>query len=154
MPLSIAAQGQKRIRFTRESFAAMCAKERHFDHNNPLEDTIVLGVRSFPHPIVSLDERRLGMVDLVPYFDGRYIRNDSDWQNSILPKVRAYAIAAARSADHIRLILDTHVSVAFAAGAVLNIKSGKSIEIEQRSGGKKIGPRKTVRRGQIGRFSN
>jgi hypothetical protein len=94
------------------------------------------------------------MVDLVPYFDGRYIRNDSDWQNSILPKVRAYAIAAARSADHIRLILDTHVSVAFAAGAVLNIKSGKSIEIEQRSGGKKIGPRKTVRRGQIGRFSN
>lgn len=78
------------------------------------------------------------MVDLVPHFDGRYIKDQSDWQGSILPKIRSGAIAAARSADHIRLILDTHVSIAFAAGSVLNVKSGKRIEIEQRSGGKKI----------------
>lgn len=41
-------QAQGRITFDRQSFAAMCDKEKLFDENHPLEDTIVLGIRSFP----------------------------------------------------------------------------------------------------------
>jgi hypothetical protein len=131
-------QAQGRKEFDRKSFAAMCDQERLFDKDQPPQDMIVLGIRSFLHSIDSLDERRLEMIDLVPYFDGRYIRNEVDWQNAILPKIKAGAISAGRSADYIRLILDSHASIAFAAGAVLNVKSGKKIEIEQRSGGKRI----------------
>ena len=40
-----------------------------------MRDAIVVGVRSFLHPIDSLDERRLEMIDLVPFFDGRYIKS-------------------------------------------------------------------------------
>jgi hypothetical protein len=36
------------------------------------------------------------------------------------------------------MILDTHVSLAFGVGAILNVKSGKVIEIEQRAGGRHI----------------
>lgn len=131
-------QAQGRIAFTRESFRAMCDKEKLFDYDNPMRDAIVVGIRSFLHPIDSLDERRLQMIDLVPHFDGRYIRSQSDWQDKILPELQAGATAAARAADQLRLILDAHVSIAFAAGAVLNVKSGKRIEIEQRMGGKRV----------------
>jgi hypothetical protein len=131
-------QAQGRIEFTRESFAAMCRKEKLFDRDNPMRDAIVVGVRSFLHPIDSLDERRLEMIDLVPFFDGRYIKSEADWQDQILPRLKAGAVSAARAADQLRLILDAHASIAFAMGAVLNVKSGKEIEIEQRMGGKRI----------------
>ena len=40
---------------------------------------------------------------------------------------------AAKDNQHLRLILDAHITLAFAAGSVLNIKSGRSVEIEQRT---------------------
>lgn len=103
-----------------------------------MRDAIVVGVRSFLHPIDSLDERRLEMIDLMPFFDGRYIKQECDWQDQILPKLKSGAINAARAADQLRLILDAHASIAFAMGAILNVKSGKKIEVEQRTGGKRI----------------
>jgi SMODS-associated and fused to various effectors sensor domain len=131
-------QAQRRTEFDRKGFAEMCEQERLFDRDNPQQDMIVLGIRSFLHSIDSLDERGLELIDLVPQFDGRYIKNDGDWQNVVLPKIKAGAINAARSADYIRLIIDSHASIAFAVGTVLNVKCGKKIEIEQRSGGKRI----------------
>ena len=78
------------------------------------------------------------MLNLVPYFDGRYIRNEADWQDRIFPALREFVLEAARSSDHLRLVLDAHVSLAFAVGAILNVKSGKRIEIEQRTGGRRF----------------
>ena len=53
-------------------------------------------------------------------------------------ELRNFVIDAARGQDELRLVLDTHVSLAFGVGAVLNAKSGKKIEIEQRAGGRQI----------------
>lgn len=36
------------------------------------------------------------------------------------------------------MVLDTHITLAFAAGSVLNIKSGRSIELEQRTNHRQI----------------
>ncbi len=101
-------------------------------------DALVIGVRSFMHPIDALENRCDRMRNLVPYFDGRYIRNPADWQDRILPDLRAFVLEAARSNDHLQLILDVHTSLAFAVGALLNVKSGKRIEIEQRGGGRRF----------------
>jgi hypothetical protein len=49
------------------------------------------------------------------------------------------------------MILDTHVSLAFGVGAILNVKSGKVIEIEQRAAGGISGPRSTSRSIRHGR---
>ena len=103
-----------------------------------VEDVPSLGIRSFMHTIDHLENRCDRMLDLVRYFDERYIRNEADWEGRISPELREFLLGAAKSGDRLRLILDTHISVAFAAGAVLNVKSGRRIEIEQRTGGRRF----------------
>ena len=76
------------------------------------------------------------ILDLVPYFEGRYIREDSHWQKTLFPKLQSFLISNARQNDHLRIIIDAHVSISFSVGAVLNVKSGKRIEIEQRATGR------------------
>jgi hypothetical protein len=56
----------------------------------------------------------------------------------VFPELRQFLIQSARDKDQLRLIFDTHVSLAFGVGAILNVKSGKAIEIEQRAGGRHI----------------
>ena len=38
----------------------------------------------------------------------------------------------------LRLALDAHATLAFAAGSVLNIKSGRHVELEQRTLGQRV----------------
>jgi len=45
---------------------------------------------------------------------------------------------AASDQPRFRIALDAHVTLAFAAGSVLNIKSGRQIELEQRSTGRQV----------------
>lgn len=102
------------------------------------QSALVLGVRTFTHPIDDLVLRANELCDLRTLFDGRSIKNSDDWKFSIAPRLSSFLIENTRRSDFIRLILDTHYSVAIAAGYVLNIKSGKKIEIEQRTGGRHI----------------
>lgn len=94
---------------------------------------LTLGVRSFMHPIDDIEARSDQSVNLVPHFDGRYIRDPAAWKAKIFPETQRFLVAAARDKDDLRLILDAHVSLAFGVGAILNVKSGKGIEIEQRA---------------------
>lgn len=131
----LAAQG--RIEFDRTSFRAMCDREKLFDPSGRTERVLALGVRSFMHQIDNVEERCLQIIDFVPLFDGRFIRDEADWQRRILPSLKEGVTRAARSADHLRLVLDAHVSIAFAVGAILTVKSGRRLEIEQRTGGRR-----------------
>ena len=73
------------------------------------------------------------MLDFVPVFDERYIRSDADWSGKLYPELREFLVdAASKNMDRLRLALDAHASLAFVAGSILNIKSGRTIEIEQR----------------------
>jgi hypothetical protein len=45
-------------------------------------------------------------------------------------------INAAQQSERLRLILDAHLTLSFAAGSVLDIKSGRVVDLEQRSIGK------------------
>ncbi len=129
---------QGRIEFDRSSFREMASGEGLLDPSSKPSDALVIGVRSFMHPIDALEDRCARMLNLVPYFEGRYIRNETDWQRRILPKLRDFVFQEARSSDHLRLVLDAHVSLAFAVGTLLNVKSGKRVEIEQRTGGRRF----------------
>lgn len=134
--VKLLAQG--RIEFDKDSFRAMCDREGLLAEPAPHDNSITVGVRSFMHPIDNLEDRADRMLNLVPYFDGRYIHNDEDWQRKLLPALRDFLLGAARESDHLRLIIDAHVSLAFACGALLNVKSGKYIEIEQRTAGRRF----------------
>lgn len=127
---------QGRIEFDRTSFWAICAREgllgRAEDHPR------VYGVKSFEHPIDRLEERCTRVLDLVPAFDERYIRSDADWASVLYPALRAFLLEAAQNGVRLRLALDAHVTLAFAAGSVLNVKSGRHVELEQRTTGRRI----------------
>ena len=126
---------QSRTEFDRDGFREMARGEGILTDPVLSGNGLTIGVRSFMHPIDDLENRCHPILNLVPYFDGRYIRNTIDWQQRLYPELRDFVLDAARTGDMLRLIVDAHVSLAFAIGALLNVKSGKRIEIEQRTGG-------------------
>ncbi|MCY1301525.1 SMODS-associated and fused to various effectors sensor domain protein [compost metagenome] len=94
---------------------------------------MVFGVKSFEHPFDRLEDRCTVVLDLIPHFDERAIRDQTEWATTLYPKLKGFLQTAAKDNQHLRLILDAHITLAFAAGSVLNIKSGHNVEIEQRT---------------------
>jgi len=123
--------------FNSTTLKELCQREKLFIESQE-KKALVLGIRTFTHPIDDLALRVDNLCDLRTLFDGRSIRNNHDWKSSIGPSVNSFLVENARKADRIRLALDTHYSVAIVAGYSLNLKSGKQIEIEQRTGGQSV----------------
>lgn len=136
--LIVKLAGQGRLEFDRDGFLDMCRREDLLDPQAATRTTLTIGVRSFMHPIDNLEERCARSLNLVPHFDGRYIRNPADWQTAIYPALQSFLTQEAKAVDHIALVLDAHSSLAFCAGSILNVKSGKHVEIEQRSNGRRF----------------
>lgn len=129
------AQGRKV--FDRKSFRDMVREENLIAGPPPALKTVI-GVRSFMHPIDSIEARTTTNLNLVPFFDGRYLRDEASWNSTLYPALKDYLVAEAAKVDHVQLILDAHVSLAYAVGSILDVKSGKTIEIEQRTGGRRF----------------
>ncbi len=127
---------QGRLEFDRKTFREACAREELLGQSD--DRARVYGVKSFEHAFDRLEERCDGVLDLVPVFDERYIRNDADWRVKLYPDLQAFLGCAARDQPRLRLALDAHTTLAFAAGSVLNIKSGRDVELEQRTLGRRV----------------
>jgi SMODS-associated and fused to various effectors sensor domain len=78
------------------------------------------------------------VLNLLPHFEQRQIRPDSDWETVLYPALKGFLLEAAKSSQRLRLILDAHLTLSFAAGSVLDIKSGRVIELVQRTLGKSV----------------
>lgn len=122
---------QGRLEFDRESFRQICKKEGLLSNEGRVH--FIYGVKSFEHPFDRLEDRCVATLDLVPYFDERAIHDQAEWSKSIYPSLRSFLMRVAKEHQQLKLVLDAHVTLAFAAGSVLNIKSGRMIEIEQRT---------------------
>lgn len=95
---------------------------------------IVFGIKSFTHPIDDLDDRCEKVLDLIPNFDERLIRDQQAWATDLYPALKSFLLDSAKNTTRFRLALDAHVTLAFAAGSVLNVKCGRDVELEQRVG--------------------
>jgi hypothetical protein len=125
-----AAQG--RNVFDRKSFREACQQEGLLRAGLPA--SVVFGVKSFEHPIDRPEDRCVAVLDLIPEFDDRFIRDSGAWRATLLPRLTDFLRENARvGGERFRLVLDAHTSLAFAAGTVLNTKSGRLVEIEQRT---------------------
>lgn len=129
--------GQGRLEFDRETLRAVCKREGLLANRGERVRT-VYGVKSFEHATDKLEDRCAKVLDLVPSFDNRQICQDAGWSMTLYPILKNFLLSAAREGERLRLILDAHLTLAFAAGTVLNIKSGRTIELEQRTIGKKV----------------
>lgn len=122
---------QGRLDFNRQTFREACKREGLLDGDGRAH--VVFGVKSFEHPFDRLEDRCTVVLDLIPHFDERAIRDQTEWARTLYPELKNFLQAAASDNQHLRLILDAHITLAFAAGSVLNIKSGRNVEIEQRT---------------------
>ncbi|MCY4290793.1 MAG: SAVED domain-containing protein [Roseovarius sp.] len=90
-------------------------------------------MKSFEHAFDRLEDRCDEVLNFVPVFDERFIRDNDDWSTKLYPELSGFLRAAANDQPGLRLALDAHTTLAFAAGSVLNIKSGRAVELEQRT---------------------
>ncbi len=123
--------GQGRLEFDSQTFREVCKSEGLFDEER--SERIIFGVKSFEHAFDRLEDRCEKTLNLIQYFNERSIRQQDDWTNVLYLQLKDFLLEAAKSHDYLRLIVDAHITLAFAAGTILNIKSGREIELEQRT---------------------
>ena len=101
-------------------------------------ELIRLGVRSFEGFGGDMTARNDAVLELAHYFEGRYIKRKEDWQQKIFPELRAFLLKWID--PHRPLLLDfaAHSSIAFAAGWVLEPKSGLDVRVSQRISGEGV----------------
>ena len=102
--------------------------------------TLAIHSMTVPGEIRWGDEMRKNADDyleLDEYFDGRPIRDPSLWNTAVFPRLERFLHKWARTGEPLLLDFAAHASIAFAAGWVLEIKSGLDIEIRQRGRSKK-----------------
>lgn len=114
---------------------AVCDRESLWDDAAPNEEPYTLGIRSFKHKYDPMDHRCHQLLDLVPKFDGWFLKARCDWQSDIAAQLAEFVERFAPGHGAIRLRIDAHASIALAAGRLLDVKSGMQLGIEQRTSG-------------------
>lgn len=87
---------------------------------------ISLGIKSFPHGAVVLEDESK-CLSLIDKFDGRNIKDGYNWNNDIFETMNEFLHTNTNIKDAYQIFLDTHASIAFAAGRILNSKTGINI---------------------------
>jgi hypothetical protein len=119
---------------TRAAFEQLCREEKLFADKAPESRPFLkIAIRSFLGPAADIvgatPDNTLLLTD---HFRQRYLCDDLEWQRDIRPEVEAFLRAAVVKSAHLCLILDAHQSIAFLAGAVLDLKSGVEVELVQK----------------------
>lgn len=123
---------QGRLEFDRQSFRQLCERESLIAEK-PEERPRVFGVKSFEHRTDKLEDRCSVVLSLLSHFNERQIISGTDWATAVYPTLSKFLVEAAKSGETLRLVLDAHLSLSFAAGSILDIKSGRNIQLEQRT---------------------
>ena len=124
--------GQKRMAFDRKTFKEKCAQEGLLAER-PQSKTQIFGVKTFEHALDRLENRCTDVLNMLSDFDDRSIRDTSDWRDSLLPQLKEFLLRLPSSDGRLRLAIEAHATMAFAAGVILDTKSGRVVELEQRS---------------------
>jgi hypothetical protein len=98
-----------------------------------LTDPVRLGIRSFNGWGGDMAERNDAFLNLVPFFKGRTIRRQKSWNEKILPHLEEFLLGHIDERRPLLLDFAAHSSIAFAAGWVLDAKSGLDVRVRQRT---------------------
>jgi hypothetical protein len=94
---------------------------------------IELGIRSFAGWGGDMKRRNNDVLDLTPYFQDRAIKNEAWWQERVFPELRDFLLRWADPQRSLHLDFAAHSSIAFAAGWLLEPKSGLDVRVRQRT---------------------
>lgn len=94
--------------------------------NSSNSDYKEVGIRSFYRRAENMQDETEIMLCLLKFFNGRYIKDDYNWNNEIYNELNKFT-KEFNSSEKYRLHLDTHLSIGFVAGYLLDSKSGIKI---------------------------
>lgn len=113
--------------FNKDYIIDECKRECLFlDSNSSDSDYKEVGIRSFYRRAETMQDETEIMLCLLKFFNGRYIKNDYNWNNEIFDELNKFT-KEFNSSEKYRLHLDTHLSIGFVTGYLLDSKSGIEI---------------------------
>lgn len=92
-----------------------------------------IGVKSFTCKAENLEENTESCLSFIDKFDGRNIKGEYDWDKDIYKNLEDFLLTNTSTKHAYQIFLDAHTSIAFAAGRILNSKSGINVFPVQRS---------------------
>lgn len=88
---------------------------------------VPIGIKSFPFGAENLEKETEKCLSLVDKFNKRELKDDYSWNDDIYKSLNEFLLKNTDKETAYQLFLDTHSSVSFAAGRILNSKSGINI---------------------------
>lgn len=98
------------------------------------QEPVRLGIRSIVGWGRDMKDRNDHFLDLADHFKGRFIHRQDDWQDIVFPRLRDFLLDHIDPRRPVLLDFAAHSSIAFAAGWVLEAKSGLDVRVLQRTG--------------------
>lgn len=113
--------------FTKEFIIEECKREGLYlgDKSSDLK-YIEVGIRSFYRRAENMQDETEDMLCLLKFFDERYIKHNDFWNNDIFNELNDFTKKFIPK-NRYRLHLDTHLSIAFVVGHLLDSKTGINI---------------------------
>jgi len=126
------AEGKKS--FTKDELLDFCKREGFIiEKENAVEEHYVIGVRSFTRGAEELSLEVHELLCLLHHFSGRFILEESSWQEQVFPLVTQFSDKVLAIKKPVLIHLDTHLSVAFSFGYCLDFKYGIDVSIVQKT---------------------
>jgi hypothetical protein len=124
--------------FTKDELLKICKDEQLWIGRSGTSAAHSIGIRSFHRWAENIEDETNAMLCLLEYFNGRYIKTQSHWNDIILQKLEDFLLHSTHKGTEHHLHLDTHSSVAFATGYYLDSKSGVNAVPVQRFNGRQV----------------
>lgn len=96
-------------------------------------ERISIGVQSFIRGTENLEENVESCLSFINKFDGRNLKDECDWNKDIYKNLEEFLLTNTSNKNAYQIFLNTHASIAFAAGRILNSKSGINVFPIQKS---------------------
>lgn len=90
-------------------------------------ERIAIGVKSFVRGAENMEEETESYLSLIDKFDGRNIKDGYDWNNDIYENLKEFLKESTNNKQAYKIFLNTHASLAFATGRILDSKSGINV---------------------------
>lgn len=120
--------------FSRNEIQEIAKAERLWvgQSNNDYPDEKTIGIRSFIKFAEELPNLTSDMICLSANFNDRFIKSEELWNNKILPETTTFMQKYEGMGETIYVLLETHISIAFAAGQSIHPKaSTKFIPVQK-----------------------
>lgn len=131
---------ENQTKFNKEELIEICKSEDLWTGRNiMLAEEVPVGIRSFIRRAENLENDTTTMTCLLHYFDGRYLKDEFSWNVSIKATVEDFIRCNLAEGNSYCIYLDTHSTIAFTTGFLLDPKSGvKAVPIQKGLSGRAI----------------